>query len=956
MSHPDKPDDPGNPQNPSSLPTQLTPAPTQAAPVSSSASLETQVSQGAPQPGIAPAGSSNDLAKRFDQAVRDYRLIRLLGEGGMGAVYLAEQDNPRREVAIKLIHANLATPEMLARFEREGQVLGRLRHVGIAQIFTAGKAQIGDSSVPYLVMEYVEGETLLNYARERNLSMRERIGLLANICDALEHAHQRGVIHRDIKPANILVTPEGQPKVLDFGVARLNDMEDGNAKPEEQLTTAGFVVGTLHYMSPEQTTGDVDDLDIRSDVYALGVVGFQLLSGVLPYELNQRDPYAAVKTIRETTPTKLGSLVPAARGDVEIIIGKALEKSRERRYSGAGLFAEDLRLFLANQSIRARPPSLGYQLAKFVRRNRAVSAAIVLTIVSIVGALFAVSSFAMREQEARLVSEQQMQRTYKTVGFLKELLSQANPAFAQGRDVSVLNAVKHASSSMMSGLNDEPAVAIEVHTVLADTLLNLGMSQDADVEYGKALELARKHFAPLSTERLNAELAYALSLSRQGRIRDARDELARLMPLIKPRIAAADGSWEAELSLIQADIALGSQHDYAPRVAALVGEMQKSKPTPYNLLSQAETLQVGFLLDAGKLQDALDLNKRLYQQNAKNLGALSPETITTADTYASLLAESGNTEKAMQLTKDTYLAASKVLGPFHPDTLITQNNLARLMLGLGDAENARLEFEKIIDACQTKQDAFQACSAARTNLSGLYFNQGKIEQALQQAVLARSNSISLYGNSHPSTLDAERNLAAIQTFSGDFTSAGQTYGQLLEGTRARFGETHEKYFNAESEYAAYLRDAGQLERSLKVYASLLPKIEKHLGPKHPQTLRTLYQYSGALHQAKMFDRALPLTKSLLENAKPVLGENDPFTLLAPLRHARSLIGAGQLDQAEPLLAGSWKQMNSMDISPEWKSWIADAYVEIWQARKNTQEANKWRAISKKLNAEAVASR
>ncbi|MCH8315864.1 MAG: serine/threonine protein kinase, partial [Planctomycetes bacterium] len=248
---------------------------------------------------------SLDHGKRFGQLIGRYKVVRVLGEGGMGTVFLAEQDKPTRLVALKVIRPGVASANLLRRFEHESQVLGKLQHPGIAQIYEAGTADTGEGAQPYFVMEYVRGRSLLEYAQGSQLGTRQRLELLAKICDAVQHAHQKGIIHRDLKPGNILVTEEGQPKILDFGVARATDAD---IQATTIQTDVGQLVGTIPYMSPEQAGGDVTELDTRSDVYALGVLGYELLAGRLPYDLKDKMIHEAVRVIREDDPTPLSSI------------------------------------------------------------------------------------------------------------------------------------------------------------------------------------------------------------------------------------------------------------------------------------------------------------------------------------------------------------------------------------------------------------------------------------------------------------------------------------------------------------------------------------------------------------------------------------------------------------------------------------------------------------------------
>ena len=329
-----------------------------------------------------------------------YRVLRLLGEGGMGAVYEAEQDSPHRAVALKVIRPGLVSPALVKRFAQEVEILGRLHHPGIAQIHEAGLAEDGR---PFFAMEFIRGLALDEYVRRHGLDPTAGVGLLARVCDAVQHAHDRGVVHRDLKPANILVEDTGQPKVLDFGVARATgaDLQSGAG-----LTRTGQMLGTPTYMSPEQVNADPAAIDHRADVYALGVILFELLANRLPYPLENRPLAEAARLILEHDPPRLGSINPELSGDLETIVAKALEKDRARRYPTAAALAADLRRSVAHEPILARPPSVLYHLRQFARRHKALVVGVAATVAALILGLVGTMLFAVREAHQRGEAEQ----------------------------------------------------------------------------------------------------------------------------------------------------------------------------------------------------------------------------------------------------------------------------------------------------------------------------------------------------------------------------------------------------------------------------------------------------------------------------------------------------------------------------------------------------------------------
>ncbi|MFM9957939.1 MAG: protein kinase domain-containing protein [Phycisphaerales bacterium] len=330
-----------------------------------------------------------------------YTVSRVLGQGGMGVVYLAQQERPRRTVALKLLRASVAGSSALRRFEHEAEVLGMLQHPGIAQIFEAGAADIGRGLQPYIAMEFIDGPSLASYARKKELGIDDRLRLMTQVCDGVHHAHQRGVIHRDLKPGNILVDPSGRPKVLDFGVSRAVD-PDRRATFHSMHTSAGQLIGTLAYMSPEQASGDAEAIDVRSDVYALGVMLYELLSGQLPFDVRTKPLVEAARIIHDSEPRRLASHGRQFRGDLDVIVARALEKDKSRRYQSADDLADDLRRHLEGSPISAKQDSAFYVLKKQVRRHKLASALIGAIVISVTTlGIFSTFQAIRADREAR---------------------------------------------------------------------------------------------------------------------------------------------------------------------------------------------------------------------------------------------------------------------------------------------------------------------------------------------------------------------------------------------------------------------------------------------------------------------------------------------------------------------------------------------------------------------------
>lgn len=345
------------------------------------------------------------------ESVGPFRILRRIGEGGMGVVFEAEQQQPHRRVAIKLMHPYVLSTSMLVRFEREAEILARLQHPGIAQVYEVGTYGEARGSRPYFAMELVEGIDLRTFVDRESIDVAGIVELLIAVAEAVDHAFTRGIVHRDLKPDNVLVTPKGRVKVLDFGIARVSD---DSSLMRTAVTESGQLIGTLNYMAPEQLSLDGADVSGATDVYALGVLAFELLAGALPRDLAGLPFSAALRTIAEEEAPPLRSKAPHLRGDLETIVGMALESEPERRYARAGELAADLRRFREHRAISAHPPSRFYRVRKLVRRHRGLAIGSALAVLALLVGTILALTFAFSEQEQRATADEQTENARKT--------------------------------------------------------------------------------------------------------------------------------------------------------------------------------------------------------------------------------------------------------------------------------------------------------------------------------------------------------------------------------------------------------------------------------------------------------------------------------------------------------------------------------------------------------------
>lgn len=672
-----------------------------------------------------------------------YRILCEIGRGGMGVVYEAEQDQPRRRVALKVIRQGFVSAQVRRRFEREAQVLGQLDHPGIAHIYEAGTATLGNSTWPYFAMEFIEGRSLDAHVRERSLDPRATLELAARVCDAVQHAHQRGIIHRDLKPGNILVKEAattqdgtagstvvdmiGQPKILDFGIAR---MTDADVQATTMQTGVGQLVGTLAYMSPEQVEARSEDLDTRCDVYAIGVILYTLLAGRPPHDLSGRSIAEAARIVREDEPKRLGAVVPLLRGDVETIVARAMEKDRERRYGSAAELAEDLRRHLRDEPVLAHPPSTFYQARKFARRNKALVGGVAATFVALIAGLVVAGVLLVRVSEERDLAEAATERSQRVAEFQTRLLmrldvddlgadieralsaeyerarSRADPAaMASLPGAPDLDAILEATNSTNLGrailvetiieraitladdYADDPTVEGDIRVGLGDLLREVGRYDAAAEQYALAAERHAVGEGPSAWRAIYAELQLALALISASRY----DEAVGLMEDdLLQRSMAVHGT-DSETT-IRTAIALGRAYRGMGRSDDAVEIQERAlgwaRAADARGLIATALNELGVLaLDAGDSDTALRYFDE-YLQIVDESEVGNSSIIRTLNNIMAALFKEGRIAEAEQYARDAIPRFAAEFGDDHPQTIMARNNLARVLLDLGRPEEA----------------------------------------------------------------------------------------------------------------------------------------------------------------------------------------------------------------------------------------------------------------------------
>ena len=639
------------------------------------------------------------------KSVGPYRLLKKLGEGGMGQVWLAEQVSPvRREVALKLVKTGMYDDSVLRRFQSERQSLAIMDHPAIAKVFDAGATPEGQ---PYFVMEYVPGVPITDYCDKKKLKIRARLELFIQACEGVQHAHQKAVIHRDLKPENILVVEvdgKPMPRIIDFGLAKVTSPQ---ITGDTLFTQVGSFVGTPGYVSPEQADPGALDIDTRTDVYSLGAVLYVLLTGSLPLDprqwqklplhevlrrLREEDPPSPSarigtkaepsRAIAESRGIEPGQLRGLLHGDLDCITMKALEKDRARRYGSPSELGADIGRYLKNEPVVARPASTGYRLRKYVLRHRAAAGITAGLVLLLVG--FAV----LQAAELRRITRER-DRANRITEFMTNMFKVTNPSEARGKTVTAREILDKASQNIDAGLTKDPDLQAGMMDVMGQVYDNLGLYSRAQTLLQQSVDIRRHVVGPENPDTLRSMSDLSRTLDHEGHYAEAESLIRQTLEI--QRRVLGPGNPDTVWSMSNLGISLTRDGRFADaekllREAYVTRRRVLGAEHPQTLVSMSNLAAV--LADEHQFTEAEKLLRETVEVKRRVLGPENPDTIVSLNNLASVLNSEGKYPDALKLFQEALDIRRRVLGPEHPQTLLSMLNLADTLTKMGQYNEA----------------------------------------------------------------------------------------------------------------------------------------------------------------------------------------------------------------------------------------------------------------------------
>lgn len=847
-------------------------------------------------------------------AIDRYRLLEKLGEGGFGTVHLAEQSTPfRRLVALKVLKPGMDSRQVIARFEAERQALARMDHPNITRILDSGTTQRGR---PYFVMDLVRGVPITEYVRNEKLGPRRILELMLQVCRAVHHAHQKGILHRDLKPSNVLVTiHDGRPvpKVIDFGIAKALH---GRLTDLTVFTHCRQFIGTPAYMSPEQAEMSGLDIDTRSDIYSLGVLLYELLTGVTPIEkaklarCSHSDVQRLLREIEPQTPSRRLSAITSrsgslehpvetvierghdlarqVRGDIDWIVMRCLEKDRTRRYSSADALALDIDRYLRDEPVDAGPPGILYRASKYIRRHRvfvASAAAIALTLT--VGLLISLDGWkeAARQRDlamdAREDAMNEAKRANTVVGLLLDMFSGADPTNSRTQSDSLRRLLDDFTAMQTGDLAAEPGVLYSVDLVVGKAYLSLGELAKARSRALDAVELARRLHGPNHLDVARALDLFGMIELRMGN-KDAADRSVSESLTIKRR-SLEPGCDEIAGTLSDLAAVRRAQMRYSDSLALAQEAVSIERAihgNEHEIVGSALLGLAASYVDLGALADAERAVTEAHEIYVRTLREDHPFVATALERLSSIKSMRGDSRSAEELIREALDLRVRVLGDAHYEVAVARANLALILRARGDHEHAILLLELARKATIAAFGEESSQAAAMTgSLGTTLFLASRTEEAeplLRSSIRVLRNTL---GDDSVEMANQLSNLANLLSGRGEHDEAAQFAKAALATRRKHYGEAHQATAFALLTLADIERRRGLLEDAENHMRDGLRSLEAAVGKEHPAYARALASLSRVLRSRGALPEALAAANEAAEKARRVLPNPHPELMM-----------------------------------------------------------------------------
>ena len=845
------------------------------------------------------------------ETIGPYRLVRELGAGGMGEVWLAEQTTPvRRFVAVKLIkgrmHGGMYDRSVVQRFLSERQSLALMDHPSIAKVFDAGATEAGQ---PYLAMEYVDGVPITSYCDSKKLDIRSRLKLFLQVCEGVQHAHQKAILHRDLKPSNILILEvDGKPapRLIDFGLAKPTA---GSAFLESDwafATQVGIFLGTPAYMSPEQADPGSRDIDTRTDVYSLGVVLYELLTGSLPFTARRSNDQPLDEYLRQfreaETPrpsqrviqrvdeqvgaeqeppepatarskargAEIRSLAESLRGDLDWITLKALEKDRDRRYDTPSALAADIENYLENRPVVARPASTGYRLRKYVRRNRAA-----VGVVS--GVLMMLTAFAITEalQLRRITRERD--RADRITDFMTNIFKVADPSESRGNTVTAREILDKSSKQIESDLGNDPEAQSQLMQVMASTYSNLGLYSRAHDISQRALNSRSKLFGAEDPRTLESSNQLGDILFREGHDRDAEKLMRATIDIETRRLGAENPVTLASKDTLATVLNQTGEFTEAEKLEREVIPIRTRTQGPENILTlKSRGVLLVSLRNENRFSEAEMEFRQILAIQKRVLGPDSPSTIATEQGLANTLQEQGRYDEASAIYRQVIAKSQRVLGPEHPTTVVSMLTLANdIRHDPAHRQEAEQLYRKALEIATRLEgpDAHNA-TRAQEGLGNLLSGEKRYLEAEQMLRSVLTSHERVFGPDHTDTLLTQYNLASVFVHEKRLSEADALLRETLSAQTRTLGPEDADTLATTMILADVVLEEGKYEEAQKLARTAYDSQLRIYGPQEQDTLESLHYLCDALVKMHRVEEARKLVQGNIQKTVTIK-DGDP---------------------------------------------------------------------------------